>query len=118
MSGIRGTLFNLQAQFVPGTAELDFKFQGLTVAYNPGTQQISCNGVSNPLPPVNGVVQLQILADRNSIEIFGNNGQLYMPLPASYPATNRLISVTCQSGSVVFNSLIVDKLKSAWPSHF
>jgi sucrose-6-phosphate hydrolase SacC (GH32 family) len=107
-------LFNLQAQFVPGTAELDFTFQGLTVAYNPSTQQITCDGLTNPLPPVNGVVQLQILTDINTIEIFGNNGQLYMPLPASYPATNSLVSVTCQSGSTTFNSLTVDKLRSAW----
>jgi len=116
LSGIRGTLFNLQAQFVPGTSELDFAFQGLTMAYNPSTQQITCNGVTNPLPPVNGVVQLQVLTDRNTIEIFGNNGQLYMPLPASYPTANSRISLTCQGGSTMFNSLIVDKLKSAWPS--
>ena len=114
LSGIRGNLFNLQAQFVPGTAELDFTFQGLTVAYNPSTQQITCNGNTKSLPPVNGVVQLQILTDINTIEIFGNHGQLYMPLPATYPTTNRLISVTCQSGSTTFNSLTVDKLKSAW----
>jgi sucrose-6-phosphate hydrolase SacC (GH32 family) len=62
------------------------------------------------------LVQLQILTDRNTIEIFGNNGQLYMPLPASYPTPNSRISVTCQGGSTAFNSLIVDKLKSAWPS--
>jgi sucrose-6-phosphate hydrolase SacC (GH32 family) len=114
LSGIRGSLFNLQAWFTPGTQEIDFTFQGVTVAYQPATQQITCNGVTNPLPPVNGIVQLQILVDRTSIEIFGNNGQLYMPLPAHYPATNGLISITSQGGSTVFNSLVVDKLKSAW----
>jgi fructan beta-fructosidase len=114
LAGIRGTLFNVQAQFIPGTQEIDFTVQGLTVAYNPATQQISCNGISNPLPPINGVVQLQFIVDRTSIEIFGNNGQLYMPLPASYPVANSLISLTCQGGSATFNSLTVDKLKSGW----
>jgi fructan beta-fructosidase len=116
LSGIRGTLFNLQARFVPGTQEIDFTFQGLTVSYIPGTQRITCNGIANPLSQVNGVVQVQILVDRTSIEIFGNNGRLYMPMPASYSATNGLISLTCQGGSVAFNSLTVDKLKSGWPS--
>jgi len=116
LSGIRGTRFNLQTQFAPGKAQrIDFTFQGLTASYNPVTQQITCNGITNPLSPVNGVVQLQILTDRNTIEIFGNQGQLYMPLPASYPATNGLISLTCSGGTAVINSLTVDKLKSAWP---
>jgi hypothetical protein len=44
--------------------------------------------------------------------IFGNLGQLYLTLPASYPETNSLISVTCHSGSVIINLLTVDKLKS------
>ncbi|MDB6110072.1 MAG: sacC [Pedosphaera sp.] len=90
-------------------------FQGLTVACNQVTQLISRNGITNPLPPVNGVVQLQILVDRTSIEIFGNHGQLYMPMPSGYATSNNLISVTCQGGTATFNSLTIDKLNSAWP---
>jgi sucrose-6-phosphate hydrolase SacC (GH32 family) len=67
------------------------------------------------LAAVNGVVQLEILVDRDSIEIFGNKGQLYMPMPASDPASTSLVSLTCTGGTGTFNSLIVSKLKSAWP---
>ena len=70
--------------------------------------------MTNPLPPVNGVVQLQILTDRNTIEIFGNSGQLYMPLPASNSSGNSLISLTCTGGAATFNSLTVNQLKSIW----
>ena len=57
------------------------------MAYNAKlAQQISCNGDTQSLPAVNGSVQLEILVDRNTIEIFGNNGQLYMPLPANNSA--------------------------------
>jgi fructan beta-fructosidase len=115
LSGIRGTLFNLRTTFSTGTAQsIIFSFQGTSVVYDVATQRISCNGRTNSLAPINGVVQLQILVDRDSIEIFGNNGQLYMPLPAKNPAGNSLISLACSGGSATFNSLVVSKLKSAW----
>jgi len=115
LSGIRGTLFDVNAQFTPGTArQITFTFQGVTVVYDASSQQISCNGKTNPLPTINGVVQLQMLVDRDSIEIFGNNGQLYMPLPASNPMSTSLISLVCTGGTAAFNSLTVSKLKSSW----
>jgi fructan beta-fructosidase len=115
LSGIRGTLFDLNAQFAAGSAQaITFTFQGVTVTYNATSQQIYCNGVTNPLPPINGVVQLEIIVDRDTIEIFGNNGQLYMPLPASNSSGNSLISLSCTGGVATFNSLTVNKLKSIW----
>ncbi len=115
LSGIRGGLFDLKAQFSPGPAQtIDFTFQGMTVTYNASTQQIFCNGVVNSLPPINGSVQLEIISDRDTIEIFGNNGQLYMPLPASNAVGNSMISVTTSGGNATFSSLTVNKLKSIW----
>jgi sucrose-6-phosphate hydrolase SacC (GH32 family) len=60
------------------------------------------------------MIQLEIVVDLDSIEIFGNNGQLYMPLPAGNSSGNSLISLTCTGGSATFNSLTVNKLKSIW----
>lgn len=114
-SGIRGTLFDVKAQFTNVTTQtLTFTFQNVTVTYNASTQKISCNGDTQSLPPINGNVQLEIVVDRDTIEIFGNNGQLYMPLPANNSSGNSLISLTCASGNVTFNSLTVNQLKSIW----
>jgi hypothetical protein len=52
--------------------------------------------------------------DRDTIGIFGNNSQLYMPLPASNTSGNSLISLTCSVGTASFGSLTVNKLKSIW----
>ncbi|HEX7652903.1 MAG TPA: glycoside hydrolase family 32 protein, partial [Verrucomicrobiae bacterium] len=57
---------------------------------------------------------LEIITDRDTIEIFGNNGQLYMPLPASNANGNTLISITTAGGNATFSSLTVNKLKSIW----
>ncbi|HEU5068781.1 MAG TPA: immunoglobulin domain-containing protein [Verrucomicrobiae bacterium] len=117
LAGIRGTLFDLKAQFNAGTAQtLNFTFQGVTVTYNAATQQVACNGIVNALPPVNGRVTLEIIVDRDSLEIFGNDGALYMPLPVSNPAGTGLASLTCTGGTATFNSLTVTKLKSIWPA--
>lgn len=116
LSGIRGSLFDLKAQFATNSAQtIAFTFQSVTVTYNAATQQISCNGDTQSLPPINGLVQLEIIADLDTIEVFGNNGQLYMPLPASNSSGNSLVSLTCTGGSATFNSLTVTKLKSMWP---
>ncbi|MGC3956504.1 MAG: glycoside hydrolase family 32 protein [Verrucomicrobiota bacterium] len=116
LAGIRGGLFHVKAQFSVGTAQsINFTFQNVTVTYNATTQQISCNGNTQSLPAVNGSVQLEIITDRNSIEIFGNNGQLYMPMPASNPSGNLLIALTSSGGNASFSSLTVNKLESIWP---
>lgn len=115
LSGVRGTLFHVKALFTTGTAQaLTFIFQGVTVTYNATTQQISCNGVSNPLAPIGGNIQLEIIVDRKIIEIFGNNGQLYMPLPADNPVSTSLISVSCTGGNATFSALTINKLESIW----
>ena len=84
------------------------------MTYNASTQQISCNGAVNALAPISGSIQLEIIVDRDTVEIFGNNGQLYMPLPASNSSGNSLTSLTCAGGNAVINSLTVNKLKSIW----
>jgi hypothetical protein len=118
LSGISGQLFDVQANFTPGSASaVVFNLCGVPITYAPATQQITCNGVTNPLPPVNGTVALEVITDRQSVEIFGNSGQLYMPLASTgYSPTNNLLSLTSQGASTVFNSLVVNKLNPIWPT--
>jgi fructan beta-fructosidase len=118
LSGISGQLFDVRANFTSGSAAtITFNLCGVPIIYTPATQQITCNGVTNPLPPVNGAVTLEVITDHQSIEIFGNSGQLYMPIgTTSYSPTNDVLSLTSQGASTVFNSLIVNKLKSIWPN--
>ncbi len=116
LSGIRGGIFDVRAQFAPGSATaLNFVLCGVPVTYSPGAQQISCNGDTQSLPPSNGTVSLEIICDRQTIEIFGNGGQLYMPIAGtSFNGTNNVLSVTSQGASTVFQSLTVNELKSIW----
>lgn len=119
LSGIRGNMFDVRAQFTPGSAQsINFVLCGVSVTYSPSTQQITCNGDTQSLAPINGTVTLEIVTDRRMIEIFGNGGQLYMPIAGtSYNATNNLVSLTSQGTATVFQSLKVNKLKSIWSNN-
>jgi fructan beta-fructosidase len=118
LMGIRGQLFDIRAQFTPGSAQtITFNLCGVPVTYNPSAQQITCNGNTRTLTPVNGTVTLELITDRQSVEIYGNSGQLYMPVGStSYSPTNNLLSLTTQGASTAFNSLVVSKLKTIWPN--
>jgi sucrose-6-phosphate hydrolase SacC (GH32 family) len=117
LSGISGQLFDVQAQFTPGSAStVTFNLCGVPITYAPASQQISCNGDTQSLPPVSGIVKLEIILDRQSVEIFGNSGQLYMPIVTTpYSPTNNALSLTSQGAATLFNSVIVSQLQSIWP---
>jgi fructan beta-fructosidase len=117
LSGISGQLFDVHAQFTPGSASaVTFDLCGVSITYTPASQQISCNGITNPLAPVGGVVTLEVITDRQSVEIFGNSGQLYMPIVTTpYSPTNNALSLTSQGAPTLFNSLKVNQLQSIWP---
>ena len=114
--GIRGGTFDIRAQFTPGSSTaINFVMCGVQVTYSPAAQQITCNGNTQSLLPLNGTVRLEIICDRQTIEIFGNGGQLYMPIAGtSFNPTNNVLSLTSQGASTVFQSLMVNKLKSVW----
>jgi fructan beta-fructosidase len=116
LSEISGQLLNVQAQFTSGSASaITFNLCGVSITYTPASQQITCNGETQSLPPLKGIVKLEIITDRRSVEIFGNSGQLYMPIVATpYSPTNKALSLTSQGTSTLFNSLIVNQLQSIW----
>jgi fructan beta-fructosidase len=118
LAGIRGQLFDVQAQFSSSSAQsISFNLCGVAVTYFPAAQQINCNGNTQTLAPINGIVTLEMITDRQSVEIFGNAGQLYMPMGSiGYSPTNNLLSLTSQGASTALRSLVVNKLKSIWPN--
>ena len=62
-----------------------------------------------------GNVRLQVLVDRTSLEIFGNDGLLYMPMAAKFTLNDRSLVLTASDAAVRFDSLEVHELHSIWP---
>lgn len=113
---LAGTVFGRRWLTAGASTSFNFVLCGVPVTYTPSTQQISCRGDTQSLPAINGTVSLEIISDRQTIEIFGNGGQVYMPIAGtSYNATNNLVSLTSQGAPTTFQNLTVNKLKSIWP---
>lgn len=119
LEGITGELFEIRAKFKLHDAdEFGFIVRGIPIGYNatstfPG-QNLFCPGARTKLKPVEDRIQMQILVDRTSIEIFGASGRVHMPLGIIPDDDNKRLSVFARGGSVVAESLEVYELKSAW----
>jgi sucrose-6-phosphate hydrolase SacC (GH32 family) len=131
LEGISGELFDIHAEFeLENATEFGFVIRGIPVAYNAKEQQLTCKESQAPLKPKNGKIRLQILVDRTSIEIFGNDGGIYMPIGVIPPDENRSLEVFSpnfsikrntkedknfqKEGSVKVKALEVYELRSVW----
>jgi len=115
LAGTYGEAFDLDAKFQPGAAtNITFNLRGTAVTYNCVAQTITCNEITQPLAPSNGVVHLQILVDRGIVEIFCNDGLLYMPMRVTPIPGFQAVSLVTTGNGATLNSLTMHNLGSAW----
>jgi fructan beta-fructosidase len=115
LAHITGDLFHLRGRFEVGTAAgLDLVIRGVPVAYDAQKQELSCQGKKAPLRPTDGTIQLEILVDRTSIEIFGNQGRVYMPIGVIPADNDKSLRLHARGNGVRIQSLEVYRLRSAW----
>jgi sucrose-6-phosphate hydrolase SacC (GH32 family) len=114
LANVKGELFDITAEITVGAAaEVGFKIRGLPVVYHADNQTL--NGPA--LKPVDGRIRLRLLVDRVSLDIFANDGRLYMPMGAKFLPDNPSLELFAKGGNAQINSLEVHELKSAWDSN-
>jgi len=110
---IPGDLFDIRAEIDVGdAAEVVLKFRGESIRYVIKDKKLTCLGREGPLEPVAGRIQFQVLVDRTSIEVFGNDGRLSMT--SCFLPRDRSQSFSVVGGAAKLVSLKVWTLKSAW----
>ena len=115
LAGIQGDLLEIEAELATGTAkEITFDLRGLPVTYDVAGQKLSCLGSQAVLTPVDGKISLHMFIDRRSVDIFGGQGRLYLPMASALSPENRGLKLSCQGGTGSIVSLKVHELKSAW----
>ena len=117
LAGVPGELFDLRAELAPGEAkEVGFDLRGIPVTYDVGAGTLTCVGLGKPvaLGLTAGKIKLQILMDRTSIEIFGNDGELSMAFCFLPDLAKRGIEVFARGGRAEIASLEVYEMKSIW----
>jgi len=88
--------------------------RGVPVVYNAKKNELSCGRPKAKLKPIDGKIRLRILVDRVSIEVFANDGRVYMPIRAIPEGNQKRIEILTKSGKTKVNSLEVHELKSIW----
>jgi len=115
LAQVNGELFHIRGRFEVGAASgLDLVIRGVPVAYDAEKQELSCQGKKAPLKPAGGTIQLEILVDRTSIEVFGNQGRVYMPVGVIPADNDKSLQLHARGAGARIQSLEVYQLRSAW----
>lgn len=115
LAGLTGDLFEIRAEIEPRDAEeVGFRIRGEAVAYRAKERKITCLGAEAPLEPAEGRITLQILVDRTSIEVFGNDGRVSMTSCFLPPENRRDLELYAVGSDAGLVSLKVRELGSTW----
>jgi len=113
--GVEGELLHIRAAFRPGGAKkVGFVVRGVEVAYDVNERRLTCLDKAAPLPLVEGVVLLELLVDRTSIEVFANDGRVYMPIGVIPPDGEKSLQIFAEAAPLHVDTLDVHVLRSAW----
>jgi fructan beta-fructosidase len=113
-----GDAYDLHAEIETAEArEVHFLVFGQPVVYSMIDKKLTALGRSATLEPYDGKVKLHILADRTSLEVFGNDGKIALTscMLADSKSRPLSISVTGKTGKV---KLAGYPLKAIWPKPF
>ena len=106
-----GRLFDIRAELTLGDAKrFGLKIGNRNVIYDVASKALD----DMPLEPVDGKIRLQILVDRPSIEICGNDGRVMKTDSFRPDGPIESIDVFAEEGSVALKTLEVYELNSAW----
>jgi sucrose-6-phosphate hydrolase SacC (GH32 family) len=115
LEGVKGELLDLRAEFDPGdAAAVGFDIRGTQVVYDARKRELVCRDRRAPLAAEGGRVRLQVLADRTSLEIFGGDGLVYMPMACLPGAEDTSVGAFAREGTATLHALDVRQVHSIW----
>ncbi len=115
LSDIHGELLHIQAEIEVGNAaEFGFIVRGENIRYIVAKGELFCLGKSASLRMLAGKIKLEILLDRTSLEIFGNDGRVSMSSCFLPDPTDTNLKIYTSGGKVRIVSLKVYELGSIW----
>ena len=93
---------------------LTLTLRGLPLVYHADRQELSFQGHKVQVPLIDGQLKLRVLVDRTATEIFAQNGQYYIPIPAIPAASNHIYALSIQGGSAAVQQLKWSRCNSCW----
>jgi sucrose-6-phosphate hydrolase SacC (GH32 family) len=112
---VESDLLDIKAEFIPGQSdEFGFVINGIPVIYDQSKEQLRSDEVVAKLLPMAGKIKLRILVDRLSVEVFANDGQIYMPVRALHDNQKKGFEIFSKNSNTEINVLEIHQLKSIW----
>ena len=122
LSGLSGDAVFIKAVLQPKTSDTfgfiirnGKKSEGTDIQYDTSKKTLFVNGEKMFLEPIAGKIELEIIFDRSSIEVFGNNGETGISTCFSPIAGEEEMMLYTQGGELFVESLEAHTLNSAWP---
>ncbi len=110
-----GDLFDVRMEIEVDVGKgFAIEVRGHRVEYDAAAQTLSCFERSADLRTINDRVRLQLLVDRTSLEIFGNQGEVSMSFCFLPAAANQSMALRADERGARIVSLAVHELRSAW----
>ena len=115
LAAIAADLLDLETEFevVEGTVT-SLQMRGFDITYDSDAETLTSCGTATHLRPMDGVVRLRILLDRTSIEVYANDGRVYIPRVVFPDHANRSLAMSCRRGTTTARFIRVHELKSSW----
>jgi len=108
-------LYDLYMEIDIGCAEyIDICLNGLQLNYIVKEQKLSCKDQWAILKKVKNKIRLRFLVDRSIVEIFGNDGAVYMPVSVIGQDRNNLIQFHAGKGDAMISILKIASINSIW----
>jgi fructan beta-fructosidase len=115
VEGIDAELLDCRFAFAaPAEGTVSLVVRGVPIIWDASRGEAMCGKHRAPLPAIDGVVSLRVLVDRASVEIFGNQGRLYMPIGVILDTRHRDVKVLVKGCTADVQELEVRVLRSAW----
>ena len=93
---------------------LRLTIRGLDLTYYTETQELEIDNVRAKVPLKNGQLEFLIFVDRTGIELFANQGEIFMPINYNLDAKNLSYSLQAEGGNATLGGVEFYKLKSIW----
>jgi fructan beta-fructosidase len=115
LSDVQGELFEIRAKIESlQTSEICFKIRNITLHYDPAEKTLSCLGKKISAGSDDGKLRLQLLIDRNTVEIFADQGRTSLSFNVPPDKDRTPLGLGVEGGDAEIDSLTVWEMISIW----